>query len=210
MKYLNYLLIGIFALAVLYSLTGIGYFKYLYYKVDNPKEDFLIIESENNDVTIVNFYAYQCGFCKKIHTSINEAAALENDVSQILRPIQILQDEDALKSGIKFIPEKIVLAAGMQGKFNEFHEAFMELPIESLSEDFIIETANLYNVDYEQLLKDAQGEHVQNILNDNMTTMMDMGIRTIPSFIVDQNIYIVQESLPTLSNFLAILNKEKK
>ncbi len=36
---------------------------------------------------------------------------------------------------MKFIPEKIVLAAGLQGKFDEFHDAFMGHPMGIIASD---------------------------------------------------------------------------
>lgn len=210
MKYIYFLFVGLLALATLYSISGIVFLKWQYYKAEHPKAAFQIIDNENNAFTIIDFTNYRCGFCKKVHPTIDEVLKLNKNVRYIPRPILFPYDPDA---EIKQEPndlEKLVMAAGMQGKFKEIHDSFMEYPEGIIPEDFIKETAELYNIDYKKMVEDSQGPKVLKYLEDNSNALIGLNVPSIPSYVVGKNIYVVKDSVPSLKDFLTMLENEKK
>lgn len=210
MKYFYLLLTVLLILGAAYSLFGIAYIKWSYYQAKNPRADFLIIENNENNLTIVDFVNYRCGYCKKMHPIVEEALDLHKDVRYIVRPILFDINPDA---EIKQEPAplgNLAIAAGFQGKFKEMHDMFMDYPDGIIPEETIKETAELYGLNYEQLIKDSNGEDVKSILDDNIKDMLGMNIQSIPSYIIHKNIYPVNDQLPDLKKFLTMINNEKQ
>jgi predicted DsbA family dithiol-disulfide isomerase len=134
---------------------------------------------------------------------IEELKQVRKDVRFIIRPIpfQEVAEEKA---------PYIAIAAGFQGKFEEFNKAFLEYPEEKIPDDFIKETAELYGLDYDQLIKDSEGEKVEDILTHGMNAMQHAAINSVPSFIIKNKIYIVtNDGIPDLKQLLNIIPTSK-
>jgi protein-disulfide isomerase len=204
MRYVFWIIISILVLAGGYSLYGIGHFKWMYYSVNNPKAEFLISGDKTSNTTFVEFLNYGCGYCKGLHPTIKELQQVRKDVRYIARPI-------AFDNSKKEKPTRIAIAAGLQGKFNEINEAFLEYPNDTIPDNFMEETALLYGLDYDLLLKDSEGKKVSQILNNNLAALEHAGITSVPSMMIKNQIYIVTNSgLPDLKQLLNILENTKK
>ena len=187
----------------LYSLYGIGHFKYMYYSLDNPKADFQITGDENADVTVVEFLNYGCGYCKELHPSIKQLLTLRKDIKYIARPV-VFGDENMTKT------TNTVLAAGLQGKFWEMHDAILEYPEIEVPDSFIEETAALYGLDYQKLVNDAQGDAVKEIADNNMGTMEHAGLFNVPALVVNGQFYIItNDKLPDFKEILEVVTNAK-
>jgi len=212
MKYFYFLLCGLVALLGLYSLAGVAFFKWSAYQTTHPKAGFQVIKSGTNEITIVDFTNYRCGYCKGMHDIIKQARALEKNIRYIPRPILVSQKPD-VDEALKQKPaalEKLVIAAGIQGKFEDMHNMFMEYPEAIIPETLIEETANLYGIDYAKMVEDSQGEQVQKYLDDNMRDMMGYNIAKLPSYIINKNVYSVSDTVPTLQHLLTAIENETK
>lgn len=212
MKYFYFFLVGLLTLAALYSVTGIAVLKWSTHKVEHPKAEFLILNSGTNDITLVDFTNYRCNFCKDMHKTIKEARALQKNIRYVPRPILFDIPKDAKPEDIQrpAALERLVIAAGLQGKFEEMHNSFMEYPNNIIPEDIIIETANLYGIDYAKMVEDSKGDKVQEILDNNMKDMMGYNIPYLPSYIINKNIYVIGDKMPNLTDFLTMIENEKK
>jgi protein-disulfide isomerase len=211
MKYLYIALWVVVGLFGLYSVTGILFLKWSTYQVENPKAAFQIIENDRHEITIVDFTNYRCGYCKQMHSTINELLSLQKNIRYIPRPILFgtNPEKEDFQEQKPFPLEQLVMAAGLQGKFFEMHNIFMEYPDGIIPEDLIKETAELYGIDYDQMLIDAQSEKVKKYLDDNMTDMVGYKIQIMPSYIINGNIYRAGDTLPTLQQLLSIIEAEK-
>lgn len=194
------------ALAGLYSLYGIIHFKWMYYSVENPKADFLILENQEegeDKIIIVEYLNYGCRYCKEMHPTIKALLTLRKNITYIARPI-VFGDEATIRLN------NIVLAAGLQDKFWEMHDAILEYPEIEVPDSFIQETANLYGLDYEQLIKDSQSKEITTIAENNMTSMTHAGIDSVPSFVINRDVHLIaDENLPQLKDLLDIIPTTK-
>ncbi len=194
------IIIVLLILAAGYSLFGIGHFKWMYYKLDHPKAEFLISGDENATTTLVEFISYDCGYCKELHPVIQELLSIRKDIRYITRPV--------LFEGVPSTDlSKTVIAAGLQGKFKEIHDSFLEYPEKEIPDSFIKETAELYGIDYDKMMEDSQGKKVKKILADNMSAFDHANIPSVPSFTINGQIYVVNdEKIPTLKQLLEIIS----
>ena len=73
------------------------------------------------DVTVVEFFDYNCGYCKKALPDLASAVAKDKNIKVVMKEFPILSKGSEEAS-------KVALAAKMQNKYWEFHSAMMETP----------------------------------------------------------------------------------
>lgn len=146
------------------------------------------------DVTVVQFYDYNCGYCKKVAPSVVELMKRDPGVRVVYKEFPILSEQSLFAS-------KAALAAQRQGKFTEFHFALMTSP--RADEATIKSISQKLKLDYNKLQKDMkdpawdaelQKNHRQgSALNINGTPAFIIGDRLIPGAAdVNQLIGLVQ------------------
>lgn len=202
MSYFYKFCVLILILAAGYTLFGIGAYKWVHHTVKNPKAEFLVSGNKQGNETLVEFMNYGCGYCKEIHPTLIELKEVRNDLRYVIQPV-LLNIPEMDK------PTRLAVAAGLQGKFDEMHQAFLEYPESPIPDDFIEETANLYGIDYDQMVTDAAEKKVQKILDHGFNAIENMSIYSIPSFVFKNKIYIVsEENLPDLKQMLEFVSPE--
>ncbi|MCB9978705.1 MAG: DsbA family protein [Rhodospirillales bacterium] len=132
------------------------------------------------DVTVIEFFDYNCGYCKRAFPDIVRLIETDPNVRVVLRDIPILGDTSVLAA-------KWALAAHLQGKYFDFHKALMEHngPIDEATLERLGKSAGL---DTEKLRKDAGSEDVQKRLDKDMEVSRAIGITGTPAFIVNDDI----------------------
>lgn len=209
MSYLYKFVLVLIAIAMAYTLFGIGHFKWMYHNVNNPAAAFQVSGNAGSDITFIEFLNYGCGHCKTVYPVIKELQETRKDIRYLTRPIAF---DMVNESGETVIDKatRIALAAGLQGKFNEFNDAFLEYPEATVPDDFIQEIAELYNVDYDQLVKDSEGKKVEKYINENFKALEHAGLYSVPTFMIGHQIYIVtDDNLPDLKKLLNMIANNK-
>jgi protein-disulfide isomerase len=202
MSYFYKFCVFLLFLAAAYTLFGLGVYKWMHHSVKNPKAEFLVSGNLDGDLTLIEFMNHGCGYCKDIYPVISELKEVRKDLRFVVYPI-LLNNEDMDK------PTRLSIAAGLQGKFEEMNQAFLEYPETEVPDDFVEETANLYGLNYEQLVMDARGEKVEEILEDNFGAIEGANIYSVPSFMFKNKIYVVTENnLPDLKQMLEFVSPE--
>lgn len=186
-----------------YTLYGIAHFKWMYYSAENPSQDFLVMANPQGDITLVEYLNYSCGFCKALHPVLKETMEIRKDVRYVVRPLAYGEpDQDSVRS------VKLAFAAGLQGKFLQFHEAFLEYPQPDFPDDFIRELCDLYGVDYEQLIKDSEGKKVKKIVDENLLISNHATIYSVPSIMMGKSIFMPSdEGIPDLKGMLDFIQQ---
>ncbi|MEM9469292.1 MAG: thioredoxin domain-containing protein [Pseudomonadota bacterium] len=201
-------LFGLYMLLIgglaLYALIGIFLFKNIYADIQNPRAAFQVkppIEATTNPVTVIKFLDYTCPYCKEVHPTIEELLQIRKDVRYIAIPIALFGEasEPILKR---------VLAAGLQGKFWEMHRAVLEYPETNIPLSFFEETAELYGLNLNKFKEDIESKEVAKIMQDNLELMVNAGISSTPTFMINKTIYYPREALPTLVDLIQILENE--
>ncbi len=110
-------------------------------------------------ITIVEFFDYNCGYCKAANDWVfEEVDAREGDIRVIFKEYPILA-QSSLTSA------KAALAADKQGKYREMHVALMKA--KDLSPESITKIATSIGLNIERFNKDMESdkamEHVQRI-----------------------------------------------
>lgn len=131
----------------------------------------------NGDVTVVEFFDYNCGYCKKAVEDIKEILNTDKNVRFVFFEMPILSPTSTLAA-------QWALAAHMQGKYFEFHTALMEHRggiDEATLEDF----AKQIGLDVVRMKQDAASQKIASEIENGKKMGMGMGISGTPGFIIN-------------------------
>lgn len=155
-------------------------------KLKDHKESFVSNDlalggNPKGDVTVVAFFDYNCGYCKKAFKDISSLIGEDKNVRIVFQDYPIL-------SPVSEQMARLGLAAKNQGKYFEMHEALMEYD-GSHNEDGFLALAKDLGLDIEKLKKDAKSDDIDKALSKTKEIAQDLGIRGTPGFIIGERIY---------------------
>lgn len=134
-----------------------------------------VIGSREARRTVVEFYDYQCQYCRAAREEIDLFLRSEPEVRVVMRPLPVLGPQSLLAS-------KAALAAGMQGRWQQMHEALMSKSL-PLSEASITAAAREAGVDVDRMRKDMDAEEVQKAIEESVDVARRLRIDGTPGFV---------------------------
>lgn len=147
-------------------------------KLMNPNDPFF--GNAKGDVTIVEFFDYNCGYCKKANEPMRKLIESDKNVRIIMKEYPILAESSRVAS-------RAALAANKQKKYVELHNALMENK-GALSEDSIMEMAVKVGLDKDKLKKDMESPEVAAQIQANQDLGREVGAHGTPTFIVGDKV----------------------
>ena len=126
-------------------------------------------------VTVVEFFDYRCGYCKRSVDAIREAIA-QTGVRVELRDYPILGADSERAS-------RIALAAGMQSRYEDAHFALMERE-GGFGDDAVTELASQLGIDAARLRTDMESTAVSERIEANRDLARRLGVTGTPAFLV--------------------------
>jgi protein-disulfide isomerase len=130
----------------------------------------------NGDVTVVEFFDYNCPYCKKAFNDLAKLIEKDPKVKVILKELPILSkgSEEAAK---------VALAAQKQGKYWEAHRALLGVRGE-LNEQTSLKAVEKIGLDMAKLKKDMESPEVKAEIDTVRGLAQKMGIQGTPHFLV--------------------------
>lgn len=126
-------------------------------------------------VTIVEFFDYRCGFCKKVQPTVAQLAARPG-VRIIYKDLPILGPDSLLAA-------KAALAAEKQGGYARLHDALIGAAA-PLTAGSIVEFATKAGLDAVLLKKDMESPEVNGAIQRNLALAEKLSIQATPTFVV--------------------------
>lgn len=133
------------------------------------------------DIVVVEFFDYNCGYCRRAWTDIQKLAEEDGNVRFIFKEMPILSPNSVELA-------KWSLAAHKQDKYFEFHSAVM-MHKGTKSAGAMKKIASELGLDPEQLEKDAGSSQIQEELDKSLSVAREIGIRGTPAFIINGELY---------------------
>ncbi|MBI3445709.1 MAG: DsbA family protein [Magnetospirillum sp.] len=134
------------------------------------------------DLTVVEFFDYNCGFCKQTFDSLWEAVKSDGKVRVVLKEYPILGPDSVLASRVA-----LVAKAQSQAKYDEVHKALMKFR-GRLDEKTIYRLAGEAGLNVEQLKKDVNNPDIERQLKKTLDLARSLDIGGTPTFIVGDRI----------------------
>ncbi len=132
----------------------------------------------DGDITVVEFFDYNCGYCKRIVNDVNRLTEDEDSIKVVFRELPILNDASELAA-------RYALAADKQGKYLEYHTKLMQH-----RGGFDVAALEKYGTELEldvaQLTQDANSQDVLDAIAENMEFARTLQVRGTPFFLVGQ------------------------
>ncbi|MEQ1889485.1 MAG: DsbA family protein [Alphaproteobacteria bacterium] len=138
--------------------------------------DTFIAGNPRGDITIVEFFDYRCGYCKRAQPIIQELLQKDSSIRLALKEFPILGPDSLIAS-------RAAIAAMKYDKYAPFHNALMAAQGQ-LSEDRVLAIAAESGLDPVKLRKDMDDPKIKKIIGRNHEIAVSLGISGTPSFII--------------------------
>ena len=149
-------------------------------KIDELENDAStpFIGNPNASVTIVEFFDYSCGYCKRVFPDMLKLLETDTDVKIVLKELPILGPNSELAS-------KAALATYLSNpdKYFDVHQAFLKKRI--TGQTSIIDTLTQLGLDVNTITTAMNSSKVATILSNNKTLATAIGINGTPAFTIN-------------------------
>ena len=136
---------------------------------------------ENASVILIEFFDYNCGYCKKSLDAITNILKSYNNIKVSFRDYPILSTTSTSAA-------KAALAAQKQGKYFNFHSNLMKFQ-GNLTEEEIFNIAKSSGLKIKQLKLDMDDPEIVAIINDTRDLAKSLGIRGTPTFLINGKLF---------------------
>ncbi len=162
---------------------------------DSPHQ--VTLGDPNGDVTLVEFFDYNCGYCRR---------ALGDT-------LRLLKDDPRLKIVLKEYPvlgpgsaaaARVAIAARMQApsKYLSFHQALLQTP-GPVSEAKALDVARGLGLDMDLLARDMASAEVVATIEETVKLGAALGVTGTPSYVVGRNLLVGAVGLSALKARIA-------
>ena len=151
------------------------------------------------DVTVVEFFDYQCGYCKAVMADTQRLIKDDPKVRFVFKEFPILGPASVVAA-------KAALAAKSQGRYLDYHNALMGHRGQ-LDEDTILRLARSVGLDQERLKKDMDSPEVLKVIAANQALAEQLGIRGTPGFVVGDELVPGAIKLDEMKRLVAAARK---
>ncbi|MDH5188548.1 MAG: DsbA family protein [Rhodospirillaceae bacterium] len=140
------------------------------------------IGNPDGDITIVEFFDYRCGYCKKVFPDVRKLLKEDGNIKFVLKEWPILGDDSVYAS-------KAALSVwfGQTAKYNDFHGAMMENK-GSLSNDRVIEIAAEQGIDVEKMKVGFADPRVEMVIANNTELAGNLNVTGTPAFVFGKDL----------------------
>ena len=146
-----------------------------------PKEAVIQIGPDDANHTIIEFFDYFCGYCKKIHPELIELTNSRNDVRVIFLQHPILNESSRVIA-------RFAIAANMQGKGFEFHHEIFSIQ-GSITNEKLKEAVTKSGINEIKFQIDLEKNEVDKLIAISSFLAGGSGARGTPSIFVNEFFY---------------------
>lgn len=133
----------------------------------------------NGDVTIVDFFDYNCPYCKDSEQALDIVLKKDGNIRVAYKDWPIL-------SKTSVIGARLALGAKYQGQYLAAHNALMQLPGYDVPQDFMIDAVKNAGVDMTRLDADISkhSDDILKLLKKNQVVAQAVGFQGLPATLV--------------------------
>jgi protein-disulfide isomerase len=142
--------------------------------------DDLVGGNPKGKVAVVEFFDYNCGYCKRAFPDVMKMIHRDKDLKLVMKEFPILGPGSVYAA-------RAALASRKQGKYWEYHLAMMahEGRIDEQVADQIAQATGL---DVKKLKADMEADEVNQVITRNMQLAESLKIQGTPAFIIDETV----------------------
>ena len=133
----------------------------------------------NGDLTIVDFFDYNCPYCKKAATSLEKLVKADGNIRLVYKDWPILHETS-------IVGARLALAAKYQDQYLPVHHALMDIPGYGISQEQMLDAVRKTGVDQTRLDADiaAHADDILRLIKRNLNIAEAIGLQGTPGFLV--------------------------
>ena len=136
---------------------------------------------EQADVTIYEFFDYNCGYCKSVVKTIMDVLSEDKKINFVFVEFPILSEQS-------YIAAKAALASKKQDQYSKFHLSLMKIK-GRVNEEKVFRTATKIGLDIDKLKIDMNNPEIEQQLMKNREIAKLLNLNGTPAFIIGDIIY---------------------
>ncbi|WP_262691768.1 DsbA family protein [Kordiimonas aestuarii] len=149
-----------------------------------------VLGNPNGDVTIVEFFDYRCGYCRRHFPDVMKLVEGDGNIRLLPKQFPILDSPDA--KPLSLLTAKAALAAQKQGKFAAFHKAMMTSGAQ-VTEESIYQVASSVGLDVAMLKADMADKLIEKRIKNTLAIGQDIGFSGTPGYIIGKDVVLGAE-----------------
>lgn len=158
-----------------------------------------VLGKKDSDITIVEFFDYNCGWCKRALDEITKMSAADPNIRFVMKEFPIFGEHSQFAA-------KAALASKKQGKYWEFHQALMKE--RQVTKDNTLDIAKSVGLDVDALKREMENPLYDQVLAENTQVAQALGMQGTPAFIVDSKVNYGYVPANELTAMVAEIRKE--
>ena len=151
----------------------------------------------DGDVTLVEFFDYRCGYCKRVYPTIKKLIEDDGNIRFVFKEFPILGPASVYAA-------RAALASHGQGKYQEFHDALMASK-GALTEDRVLRIADSVGLDRGKLLEDMNRNEAEydRVFARNRDLAQALKINGTPAFVAGDVVVRGAADYASMKNVIA-------
>ena len=159
-------------------------------KIPNPK-----LKNANANITIYEFFDYNCGFCKKVFSDLMELTSEDNEIKVVFIELPVLGQSSLLASKAAYVAHK-------SGKYFEMHQQLINhRGMIDLNDIKLF--AKQSNINSDLLIKDINEVSIS-FIEKNYLIAEKLKINGTPTFIIGNEVIQGAIDKATLKSLLSV------
>ncbi len=133
------------------------------------------------DVTLIEFFDYNCTFCKRVLSTMKEIEEEDSNLRVVWKEYPILTS----RAPTSLTAAKVAMAANLQGKYIEAHDALMSVRGSLTSDAQILQIAEDIGLDMARLKKDMESHVVKAYISETVKLGEALKFQGTPTFVIN-------------------------
>ncbi|MEO1198446.1 MAG: DsbA family protein [Pseudomonadota bacterium] len=152
------------------------------------------------DVTVVEFFDYNCPYCKRGHADLVDLVASDPNIRLVYKEFPVLGPGSVEAT-------RVALAAGRQGRYLDMHKRLITLRGPADTETALAEARDL-GLDMDQLEADMQDPELMRAVEEAHRLAGELGITGTPSYVVGDQVIVGAVGFAELQDQVATAREE--
>jgi protein-disulfide isomerase len=165
----------------------------------------MVVGNPNGDVTLVEFFDYNCGFCKRGLGDLKQLVETDKNLRVVLKDLPILSEGSKDAAAVAYALKKQVSAE----TYWKFHLALMGQQ-GRIGKDEALAVAKTVGADMKRLDADLAKPGFEEAVDETKMLASALGISGTPSYVVAEDIVVGARGYEALASRVANFRKCKK
>ncbi len=152
----------------------------------------MVMGNPDGDVTLVEFFDYNCGFCRRALSDLNTLIEQDPKLKVVLKEYPVLSEESIQAARVA-----IAVHRRAPEKYAEFHRTLLSNEGQ-VNGEVALKAAEGLGLDAEALMADANTVETEAFIREAHELAQALGINGTPSYVVGEDVLAGAVGLPAL------------